>query len=79
MKPDLLFLINLPEAILQNLSEHYNCHLYSALDEQQFLAVAPSIRAIVSSAESTNPYSRPVCPSWRMDARALPDDWACIW
>lgn len=55
MKPDLLFLINLPEAILKNLSEHYNCHLHSALDKQQFLAIAPSVRAVVSSAESTVP------------------------
>src|SRR5690554_6835123 len=53
MKPDLLFLINLPEALLKSLGEQYNCHLYCDLDEQQFLAIAPAIQAVVSSAEST--------------------------
>lgn len=53
MKTALLLLSSLPDSFINHLSEHFDCHLYASLDEQQFLAVAPSVRGIVTAANSS--------------------------
>lgn len=54
-KPNLLFLIPLPDSVISGLSKDYNCHLYTELDDQQFESLAPAVRGMVASAESTVP------------------------
>lgn len=53
MKPTLLLLSCLPDSFIIRLREHFDCHSYSLLDEKRLIEVAPTVRGIVATAEST--------------------------
>lgn len=53
MKPVLLLLSRLPDSFIKRLGEHFDCHSYALLNEQQFLALAPTVQGIVASAISS--------------------------
>ena len=53
MKPTLLLLSALPVSFIERLSEHFDCYQQSQLDEEQALSLAPSVRGIVATGEST--------------------------
>lgn len=55
MKPTLLLLCPLPDSFMVRLREHFDCHWYSLLDEKCFMALAPTVRGIVATAESSVP------------------------
>lgn len=52
-KPNLLFLIPLPESFMDRVREHFNCYVYAQLDEKAFAQLAPTVRGVVASAESS--------------------------
>lgn len=53
MKPTLLLLSALPHSLMERLHEHFDCYLQSQLDEKQAISLAPTVRGIVATAEST--------------------------
>lgn len=53
MKPTLLLLSALPPSLMERLHEHFDCYLQSQLDETQAIALAPTVRGIVATGEST--------------------------
>lgn len=53
MKPTLLLLSRFPDSLTDRLFEHFDCHPYAQLDEPQIMALAPAVRGIVATAEST--------------------------
>lgn len=55
MKPTLLLLSRLPDDFIIRLGEHFDCHSYSLLDEKRFMELAPTVRGIVATAESSVP------------------------
>lgn len=55
MKPTLLLHSRLPDNLTDRLRGHFDCHSYSQLDEKQFMALAPTVRGIVATAESSVP------------------------
>lgn len=55
MKPTLLLLSYLPDSLMQRLHEHFVCHLHASLDANQFMLLAPTVRAIVATAQSSVP------------------------
>lgn len=50
MKATLLLLSDMPDSFINRLREHFDCHTYVSLDEQQFLTLAPTVRGIVAAA-----------------------------
>lgn len=53
MKPTLLLLSALPPNLMERLHEHFDCYLQSQLDEKQATALAPIVRGIVATGESS--------------------------
>ncbi len=53
MKPTLLLLSALPLGLMERLHEHFDCYLQSQLDDKQAVSVAPIVRGIVATGEST--------------------------
>ena len=53
MKPTLLLLSVFPHRLMERLHEHFECYVHSQLDEKQALSLAPSVRGIVATGEST--------------------------
>lgn len=54
-KPNILLLTYLPDSLIARLGKEFNCHLYAQLDANQLLTLAPSVRGIIASAESSVP------------------------
>jgi hydroxypyruvate reductase len=52
MKPNLLLLSSLPDALYDRLRERFDCHEYAQLDDHRLQALAPTLRGIVASGES---------------------------
>lgn len=52
MKPSLLIVAKLPDALHDRLSEHFDCHHYAQLDEAGLAALAPRLRGIAANGES---------------------------
>lgn len=55
MKPTLLLLSRLPDSFIIRLREHFDCHSYSLLDDKRLMELAPTVRGIVATAESSVP------------------------
>ena len=55
MKPTLLLLSRLPDSFIIRLREHFDCHFYLLLDDKRLMKLAPTVRGIVATAESSVP------------------------
>ncbi|WP_240892363.1 2-hydroxyacid dehydrogenase [Pseudomonas sp. TMW22091] len=53
MKPTLLLLSALPHSLMERLREHFDCYQQSLLDEEQSIALAPAVRGLVATGESS--------------------------
>jgi len=53
MKPTLLLLSRLPDSFITRLREHFDCHSYSLVDDKRLMELAPTVRGIVATAESS--------------------------
>ena len=52
MKPNLLLLSSLPEALVERLRERFDCHAHAQLDAAALQALAPQLRGMVATGES---------------------------
>lgn len=53
MKPTLLLFSALPHSLMERLCKHFDCYEQSQLDEKQAISLAPTVRGIVATGEST--------------------------
>ncbi|THG79303.1 hypothetical protein E5198_14870 [Pseudomonas sp. A-1] len=51
--PSILLLSRFPDEFCERLREHFDCYEYAQLDNNQLLALAPRLRGIVASGESS--------------------------
>ncbi|MEP3563317.1 MAG: 2-hydroxyacid dehydrogenase, partial [Marinobacter sp.] len=51
-KPSLLLMVPLPDSFKHRLAEYFDCHEYHGLNEQQWEAISPSVRGMVSAANA---------------------------